>query len=156
MATSHFLHAFNCMTSVVYHIFENCAEYEYCYENCDSADDPFYSDTTPKHDTTNDLSQITIHTPNPRIQRPGITQRLKEIINDHRTTYVDSQHQDHKQTLIFIFPCPVMPQYVYLGRLSLPKSPFMNFTTVTITSPLTPINLSNRPLFGIQGGILTL
>ena len=111
-------------------------QYEYCYESCDSqAENPLYSDMTPKHDATNDLSQI---------------------INDHQTTYVDSQHQDNKQTPIFMFPCPVMPQYVYLGRLPLPKSPFMNFTTVTITSPLTPINLSNRPLFGIQGGILTL
>ena len=111
------------MTSVVYHIFENCGEYEYCYENCDSrADDLFYSATTP-NDATNDLAQITMHTPthnpNPRIQRPGITQRLEVIINDHRTTYIDSQHQDCKQTFIFIVPYPFMPQYVYY--------PFLNF-----------------------------
>ena len=32
----------------------------------------------------------------------------------------------------------------------------MNFITVTITSPLTPINPSNKPLVGIQDEILTL
>ena len=123
-------------TMVRTHFIPNCYEVYHSW-----AEYSFHPNITSQHEANNDIPWLMTHITNsqPKSLKLKAVNHLMDYQQITGTIYIHPQLQNCNRHFIYISSYPVMPQHIYLSRLSHPKSFIMKYIAIDISFSLAPL-----------------